>query len=158
MKELKSQHRPVISVSGPTGVGKTELALWLAKKIDGEIISSDSRQIYRFMDIGTDKPDKNILEEIKHHFIDLINPDEYYSAGKYAKEARKVIKELLDSGKVPIVVGGSGLYIRALFDGLFHEPVKNMGLKNNLRERISKEGTHNLFNELLTIDPEYAET
>ncbi len=147
----------VISILGPTGVGKSELAFCLAEKIDGEIISSDSRQIYRWMDIGTDKPNQEKLKKIKHHCINILNPDEYYSAGEYAKNTRKIILEILKKGKVPIVVGGSGLYIRALFDGLFSEPVKDLILKNQLRKKAQEGKIEELFNELKKIDPEYAE-
>jgi len=147
----------VLSIIGPTAVGKTELAYTIAHRINGEIISSDSRQIYRMMDIGTDKPDENILEKIKHYFINIKNPDEYYSAGQYAKDAKKVILSIIEKGKTPIVVGGSGLYIRALFDGVFVEPKKDIELKNRLRKKAREKGTDILYNELIKIDPDYAE-
>jgi len=151
-----SNNDKILSVTGPTCVGKSELAFLLARKLNGEILSSDSRQIYTYMDIGTDKPGKKKLREIKHHFIDIKQPDEYYSAGQYAKDALKVIDRIFHLGKIPIVVGGSGLYIKALFDGIFDEPVKDLSLKKKLRQRAKEEGSSKLYEELCNVDPDYA--
>ncbi len=152
MKNIKK----VIIVVGPTSVGKTDLSLTLAERINGEIVSADSRQIYRGMNIGTDKPSEEIRKKIKHHMIDIVNPDEYYSAGRFSREARKIIDEVISEGKYPIVVGGSGLYIRALTDGIFPEVKKDYNIKNKLREKVKKNGIEDLYNYLKKIDSETA--
>lgn len=138
---------------GPTAVGKTELSLQLAEMLGGEIVSADSRQVYRYMDIGTAKPDIEQRRRIPHHFIDIRNPDEYYSAGEYGRQARQCIDELLAAGKQPIVVGGSGFYIRALVDGLFAPSCSDPEVKAQLRSRIQKEGLHALYQQLQEVDP-----
>ncbi|NIA29655.1 MAG: tRNA (adenosine(37)-N6)-dimethylallyltransferase MiaA [Actinobacteria bacterium] len=146
----------VLLIVGPTAVGKTEISLRLARSLGGEIVSADSRQVYRYMDIGTAKPAKHELEQIPHHFIDVRNPDEYYSAGEYGCEARACIKNLLSENKVPIVVGGSGFYIRALVDGLFAPGISDPQVKEKWRLRIRKEGAENVFAYLQKIDPQSA--
>ena len=110
-------HIPVIV--GPTGVGKTEISIEVAKALRGEIISADSRQIFKGMDIGTAKPTPKQRLKIPHHFVDELDPDERFSAGEFGKQARRAIQDIIANGRIPIVVGGSGLYIRALMDGFF---------------------------------------
>lgn len=111
--------RKVLAIVGPTASGKTKLSIIVAEKINGEIISADSRQIYKYMDIGTAKPSKEERERIRHHFVDELNPNEEFNAGIFGEKGREIIEDIFSSGKVPIVVGGSGLYIRALIDGFF---------------------------------------
>lgn len=113
---------PVIFIVGPTGVGKTHLSLLIAEKINVEIVSADSRQLYKYMNIGTAKPLKEEIAQIPHHFIDILEPDEDYNAGKYSKDARSVINDIFDRGNTPVVVGGSGLYIKTLIDGISKTP------------------------------------
>lgn len=146
----------VIIIVGATCVGKTALSLILAEQLNGEIVSADSRQIYIGMDIGTDKPSEENRKKIKHHMIDIVFPDEYYSAGRYGKEARETIDRIILNGKFPIVVGGAGLYIRALTNGIFPEIKKDYTLKRNLREKVEKEGINSLYCYLKKIDPESA--
>lgn len=146
----------VLLIVGPTAVGKTEISLRLAHSLGGEIVSADSRQVYRFMDIGTAKPTRHELEQVPHHFIDIRNPDEYYSAGEYGREARVCIKNLLAENKVPIVVGGSGFYIRALVDGLFAPKISDPEVKERWRSRIREEGTEKVFAYLSQVDPQSA--
>ena len=146
----------VILIVGPTAVGKTEISLQLACSLGGEIVSADSRQVYRYMDIGTAKPAKHELGQIPHHFIDIRNPDEYYSAGEYGREARDCIENLLAKNKVPIVVGGSGFYIRALVDGLFAPRISDPQVKEKWRLRIRKEGAKSVFAHLQNVDPQTA--
>jgi tRNA dimethylallyltransferase len=110
--------RPVV-VAGPTAVGKTRLAVSLAKELNAQIISVDSRQVYRYMDIGTAKPDRADLEAVSHHLIDFLAPDAHYSAGSFGRDARQVVTELSEAGTRAILVGGSGLYLSAYVDGLF---------------------------------------
>jgi len=148
--------KKVILVVGPTSVGKTDLSLILANKINGEIVSADSRQIYKGMDIGTDKPSEEIRMRVKHYMMDIVEPDEYYSAGRYSREARQVIDKVISEGKYPIVVGGAGLYIRALTNGIFPEIKKDYNVKRELRERVKREGIKNLYDYLKRIDPQSA--
>lgn len=146
----------VLFIVGPTGVGKTKIGALVCAKINGEIISADSRQMFRGMNIGTDKPPAEILKNIKHHFIDCLDPDDYYNAGQFGKDGRIVIAGIISRNKVPIVVGGSGLYIKSLLEGFFDEKVKNLGIKKELRSRCDEEGSERLYNELMKIDPDFA--
>ena len=138
---------------GPTASGKTALSIALAERLPGEIISADSRQVYKYLDIGTDKPSVKIRRTIPHHFIDYKKPDEYFSAGEFGREARSKIKELLERDKWPLVVGGSGLYLRALTDGLFGPRITDPEIKQALRERVDKEGLDTLYQYLRKVDP-----
>lgn len=156
MSSLKNTDIPgnlVLVISGPTGIGKTALAMELAKHLPVEIVSADSRQIYRYMDIGTAKPSPEMRQQVPHHFIDILDPDEDYSAGKFGKEAREVIQEIFQRKKYPLVVGGSGLYIRALLQGFFQEDVKDVSLRHQLEARLKEEGAMTLFHELQKVDP-----
>lgn len=139
---------------GPTAVGKTDFSLRVARQLGGEIVSADSRQIYRYMDIGTAKPSLEQRSHIPHHFIDVIAPDEQYSAGEYGRQSREVIDDLFRQGTVPIVVGGSGLYIRALVDGFFDPSVYEPEVRERLRQRLRKVGAAALHAELMRVDPE----
>lgn len=143
-------------IIGPTGVGKTRLSLLLAEKIDLEIISADSRQLYRFMDIGTAKVEKAARRKIPHHFVDICNPDEYYSAGRFSQEARRVVKSIRNRDKLPLVVGGSGLYIKALIDGFFDGNIKDLGIRDELNRECEKSGLKVLYRRLTKCDSDYA--
>ncbi|MBN1384272.1 MAG: tRNA (adenosine(37)-N6)-dimethylallyltransferase MiaA [Elusimicrobia bacterium] len=147
----------VIVIAGPTATGKTEVAIKLAKKINGEIISADSRQIYKYLDIGTNKPAKKQLSSVKHYLIDIIEPTENFTAGDFAKLANKKIKEILSKGKTPIVTGGTGLYIKALIDGLIEVP-KNPTVRNKLNNYYEKFGLEYLYKKLYKLDRETAKT
>lgn len=151
-----SKDKPVLIIVGPTGVGKTQLSLLLARELDIEIVSADSRQVYRYLDIGTAKPTAEELAQIPHHFIDIKNPDEYYSAGEFGREARQCIENIFQRQKQPMVVGGSGFYIRALVDGLFAPRVSSLKVKNKIRERIQAEGIETIFSYLKAVDPQSA--
>ena len=108
------EKKKVIVICGPTASGKTALSIQLAKKIDGEIVSCDSMQIYKEMNIGTAKPTLEEMQGIKHYMIDTISPEQRYSVADYKKDAKKAIREIIEKGKVPIVVGGTGLYVDSL--------------------------------------------
>ena len=108
------EKKKVIVICGPTASGKTALSIQLAKKIDGEIVSCDSMQIYKEMNIGTAKPTLEEMQGIKHYMIDAISPEQRYSVADYKKDAKKAIREIIEKGKVPIVVGGTGLYVDSL--------------------------------------------
>ncbi|MCI0513266.1 tRNA (adenosine(37)-N6)-dimethylallyltransferase MiaA [candidate division KSB1 bacterium] len=145
--------QPVLIIVGPTAVGKTRLALLIARQLRAEIISADSRQIYRRMDIGTAKPTPEEQQQVPHHFIDIKNPDEDYSAGAYGQDARERIARLQQQNQRVVVVGGAGFYIRALVDGLQSPPVSDPELKQKLRQRLEQEGLESLYQELQRIDP-----
>ncbi len=145
-----------MTILGPTASGKTKVSLEIADILKGEIISADSRQIYRFMDIGTAKPGADERNGIPHHLIDIVNPDEYFSAADYSTKAREAIRDVLDRGKEPIVVGGSGLYLRALFKGIFKAPGKDEEFRSRLKQRAEEFGIGSLYKKLEKKDPEAA--
>ena len=143
-------------IFGPTGIGKTEVSLEIVKHVSCEIVSADSRQVYRFMDIGTSKPSKEALRNIKHHFINILNPDQDYSAGQYAKEAREIINQIFDRRNTPLIVGGSGLYVKALLEGFFGEDFRDESIREQLQNRMDENGTKHLYAELQKVDPQTA--
>ena len=142
---------------GPTSVGKTGLVLQLAKDLGGEIVNADSMQIYRFMDIGTAKPTLEDRAEVLHHLLDIVNPDQDFNANLYSQLARGVIDKLGEEGKVAIVVGGTGLYLKALFHGLFPGGSSNQRVRERLRQQGEKDGGVELYERLRQIDPSTAE-
>jgi tRNA dimethylallyltransferase len=146
-------NKPVIVLVGPTGVGKTELSIQIAKWLSVEIISADSRQIFKKLDIGTAKPDKSLRKKIPHHYIDRLEPDQDYSAGQFGNDARETVREIFGRNHVPLVVGGSGLYIRALTEGFFSGEEKDPENRKRLQKRLKTEGSDSLYNELDKIDP-----
>ncbi len=145
----------VIVIAGPTASGKSKLAVNLAKKVNGEIISADSMQIYKDMNIGTAKITKKEMEGIKHYMIDVVMPNERYSVSTYKKHSEKYIEEILKKGKTPIICGGTGLYIDSLIYGIkFNEEKIDEEYRNNLNTIAEKEGLEKLYNQALKIDPE----
>jgi len=144
----------IIVIVGPTASGKTNLSIELAEKLNSEIINADSRQVYKFMDIGTAKPTKEELQRVKHYFIDRVKPDEHYDAGMFGKEGRKVIELMIKQDKIPIVSGGSGLYIKSLVDGLFEGPERDENIRSKIEERLKTESIDSLYKELCDIDYE----
>ncbi len=150
--------RRVIVIVGATGSGKTALSLKLAAKINSEIISADSRQIYKILVIGTAKPLKEQLNQVKHHFIDSLNPDESFNVSKFEVESLKIINELHQRNKIPIVVGGSGLYIKALVDGLFNEVDTDEEFRKKLLDEKENFGNDYLYQKLIAVDKVSADT
>lgn len=146
----------VLTIVGPTAVGKTTTAIDIAVGISGEIISADSRQIYQYIDIGTAKPTDKQKETVRFHLIDFIHPDDSYSCGQFARDAEAKIEEISARGNVPIVCGGTGLYIRALFNPLHRLPETNKKIKASLLEKLNNYGIEYLYKKLRTIDPEWA--
>ncbi len=140
-------------ILGPTAIGKTEISIEVAQKLGAEIVSCDSRQIYKYMDIGTNKPTKEQLEAVKHYMIDIIYPDEEYNAFMYAEEAGNILK----NGKEKIVVGGSPLYMKALFEGFFRLPDDVKDKIKEIREELMKLPTKDLYEELKKVDFETAQ-
>ncbi len=147
----------LITILGPTGVGKTAFAIELAERLNGEIVSADSRQLYRGMDIGTGKPTRDQLARVKHHVIDIIDPDQAYTLAEYQRDAQRSIEDIFARNQQPLLVGGTGLYIRAVTEGLvIPEVPPDLGLRSNLETRASMEGGSQLYVELKQIDPEAA--
>jgi tRNA dimethylallyltransferase len=153
MHQLTTEQIPIVVICGPTGSGKTGLALSLAEKFPLEIISADSRQIYRRMDIGTAKATVEEQAIVPHHMIDLIDPDQEFSVAEFVDLARSLIREISERGKIPCIVGGTGLYIRALLGGLAQLPSSNFELRKQLHQREDDEGPGSLFRELQQVDP-----
>ena len=147
----------VIVIVGPTASGKTAISIELAKKINGEIVSADSMQIYKKMDIGTAKPTEEEKENIKHYMIDIIEPNEAFNVAKYKEMAQKAIDEIISKGKTPIVIGGTGLYINTLINGI---EFKEIETDKTYREQLEKEAKENgidiVYKKLQEIDPEAA--
>lgn len=145
--------RPAVLLMGPTAAGKSALALALAQRLDGEIVSVDSAQIYRGLDIGTAKPDVPTRARVPHHLIDVIDPTEAYSAARFAHEALSAIADIRRRGRVPIVAGGTMLYFKALSEGLSALPPAHPGVRAEIDARAKREGWPALHAELARIDP-----
>jgi tRNA dimethylallyltransferase len=146
----------VIVIAGPTASGKTALALHLAQHVPAEIISADSRQIYKHLNIGTAKPAPRELEMVPHHFIDALEPDRKFNAGDFQEQGRKVIAEILERKKLPVIVGGTGLYVQAVIDGFFEQPEISGEVREQLEKRLTREGQEALYKDLQSVDPESA--
>jgi tRNA dimethylallyltransferase len=142
-----------ILLLGPTGSGKTALSLALAERFNGEIISCDSVAVYRGMDLGTAKPTPEERSRIPHHLIDVADPDQPFTAGEYSRRARAALREIADRGKLPIVTGGTGLYLRALTEGLFAGPARHEDLRKRLRRSAQRHGSAWLHHLLTRLDP-----
>jgi tRNA dimethylallyltransferase len=151
-----SSQKPILIIAGPTAVGKTEASLLLAREQGAEIVSADSMQIYRGMDIGTAKPTPEQRRLVYHHLIDIVDPAQPYSVGDYLRDARNAIEGILKSGGTPIVVGGTGLYIRALMKGLLHGPPADLELRERLLRKEAENGEGTLYADLARRDPEAA--
>jgi tRNA dimethylallyltransferase len=145
--------KPLIVLVGPTASGKTSLALRLAEQFNGEIVSCDSVAVYREMEIGTAKPSHEERELIQHHMIDIAWPDEACTAGDYSRQAREALTGITERGHVPIVAGGTGLYLRALIDGLFPAPPQKPGQRDRLRTLSVTRGAAYLHRMLTRLDP-----
>lgn len=145
----------VVVICGPTASGKTALSIELAKKINGEIVSCDSMQIYKEMDIGTAKTTKEEMQGIKHYMLDIISPEERYSVADYKKEAKEAIREIIKKGKTPIVVGGTGLYVDSLIYEIEYPNIEfDEEYRKKLEIQAEKEGLENLYEQAKRIDPE----
>ncbi len=145
-------------LAGPTAVGKTETVIRLAQEHDIEVISGDSRQIYQYMDIGTATPEAEILELVPHHLLNELSPDIVWDAARFYQKARELILDILKRGKLPVVVGGAGMYLDALRYGLFDEQQKYPELREKYQMRVDEGEAESLWQELQAIDPVYAES
>ena len=146
----------VIVICGPTSIGKTTVGIHLAQKLGGEIISADSMQIYRYMDIGTAKPTSEERRKVPHHMVDIMDPDEDYDAVRFSKQARDRIAEIVNRGMMPVVVGGTGLYIKAMLSGIFRSDPVDPKIRNRLRRELKQVGSNLLYERLKQLDPDTA--
>lgn len=155
---MEEEKPKAIVICGPTASGKTALSIELAKKIDGEIISCDSMQIYKDMDIGTAKPTKEEMQGIKHYLIDFVSPDKRYSVADFKQDAKNAMKEIIAKGKTPIIVGGTGLYVDSLIYEIDYPNIEfDEKYRKQLEERAEKEGLEKLYEEAKKIDPQAIE-
>lgn len=149
--------KPLVIIVGPTGVGKTDLSIEIAKKMNGEIISADSMQVYKYMNIGSAKPSIKERDPIPHYLMDEIDPREEFSVAQYQKKAKEYIEKILSSGKLPIIVGGTGLYVNSIIYNIdFTETVSNWDLRKQLENETRKYGNAYIHDKLRSIDPEAA--
>lgn len=151
-------HKPLVAVIvGPTASGKTALSIEIAKRLDGEIISADSMQIYKKMNIATAKPDEKEMQNIPHHLIDFLEPGESFSVAKYKEEALRAIEDIISRNKLPIVAGGTGLYVDTLINNTEFLDYEKTAVRDWLQKRADEEGIEELYRELISIDPHTAE-
>jgi tRNA dimethylallyltransferase len=148
----------LVAILGPTASGKTPLSLFLGEQLQGEIISCDSVAVYREFEIGAAKPSHEERQRAPHHLIDVVSPVEVFTAGDYSRLARRALEEIRSRQHLPIVVGGTGLYLRALFEGLFAGPPRSEELRQRLRERAVERGPEYLHKMLRKLDPAAAQT
>lgn len=146
-------NRDVLVITGPTATGKTALSLEVADRLDGEIISMDSRQVYRGLDIGTAKATPEQRARVPHHGLDLVDPDERYSAGRFAEDARRWIEEIRARGHTPIMVGGTGFFLRALTHPLFEEPEMAIEVRERLKRYLDRKPIDELHRWARALDP-----
>lgn len=147
---------PVLALVGPTATGKSELGMRVARATGGEIVNADALQVYRGLDVGTAKPSAAERAEVPHHLLDLVGPEERFSAGELARRGRRAIADIRGRGRLPIVVGGSGFYLRALLEGLSPLPPADPELRRELARRAADEGAEIIHRELAAVDPETA--
>jgi len=146
----------VIVICGPTAAGKTAAGIEVARAVNGEIVGADSMQVYRYMDVGTAKPTAMEQAAVRHHLIDVVDPDEPFDAAAYLTLGRQALTELFRRGKTPVVVGGTGLYIKALLYGLFRSDARDPAVRARLRAEAEAQGTVALHNRLAQCDPQTA--
>lgn len=149
--------KPVLVLIGPTAVGKTDLSLTIAKKFGCEIVSVDSMQVYRYMDIGTAKIEPELRRAIPHHLIDIVDPDQPYHAARFVEDALAAIRLIHQRGALPLLTGGTGLYLRALLHGLFTGGESDPAVRRELTERLHEEGSDVLYRELAACDRQTAD-
>jgi tRNA dimethylallyltransferase len=156
-KKYSKDNKKAVIICGPTASGKSDLGLAVSERIKGSIIGADSRQIYKRLDIGTAKPSAADMARISHFMIDIVDITEEFSAVKFAELAIVYLEQIIDSGRIPVVVGGAGLYLEALTRGIVEAPPKDAEVRDELERRIGEEGGERLHEELRRIDPESAD-
>ena len=149
--------KPVIVLAGPTAIGKSRVAIEMAKAMGTDVLTADSRQVFRGMDIGTDKPTIAERQGVPHQLIDLVAPDQHFNVGDYRQHAVQEIGRLHDQGKIPLIAGGTGLYIRAVLRGLWIGPTADWTFRNRLTQEAKEKGETFLYQELKKVDPELAQ-
>ncbi|MEP7170907.1 MAG: tRNA (adenosine(37)-N6)-dimethylallyltransferase MiaA, partial [Bacteroidota bacterium] len=147
--------KKLVVITGPTAVGKTDLSIEIAKHFSTEIISADSRQFYKEMNVGTAKPTTEQLKEIKHHFINSLSVTQGYNAGKFEADCKKLLEELFQKYDILVMCGGAGLYINAVLNGVDELPKADEGIRKSLKEKFEAEGMEVLQKQLQQLDPEY---
>ncbi len=153
---MPSRAENLVLIVGPTAVGKSGLAVELAVRFEGEIISADSTQVYRGFDIGSDKPTPEMRRRVSHHLIDLVGPETQFNAADFVREALGAVETVQAAGRLPFVVGGTGLYVRSLLDGLFPGPGRDPAVRQRLEAEAREKGLESLYSRLREADPEYA--
>ena len=153
LSQAQVRRKPVVVVVGPTAVGKSRIAVEVAKAFETEVLTADSRQVYRGMDIGTDKPSIEERQGIPHRLIDLANPDEPFNAGLYRRQAVEEIERLYRDSRLPLVAGGTGLYVRTLLNGLCDAPPADPEMRAALRQEMKELGYDAFYARLVTVDP-----
>lgn len=156
LSEITCRHRPLIVLLGPTAVGKSRIATHVAKYLETDVLAADSRQVYRGMDIGTDKPTAEERQGVPHRLIDVVDPSETFNAGWYRRVAMVETERLYNAGRLPLVVGGTGLYIRTLVKGLCPAPQADPDVRADLKKLRDDRGRDGLYAELMRVDPETA--
>lgn len=154
---MESKAKNLVVILGPTAVGKSATALKLAKRFKGEIINCDSMQVYRGFDIGTDKIPLEERKNIPHHLLSIVDPTTQFTAADFVKHTLKAIQEIQKRGKLPLITGGTGLYLKALLDGLFPEGEKNPYIRKKLEQEVEDKGLEYVRKKLLKVDPVYAQ-
>ncbi len=147
---------PLIIIAGPTGVGKTRIAIDIAERLNGEIVGADSMQIYRYMDIGTAKPTPEEQSRVPHHLLDIRDPDGEYSAADYVRDATTIIQSIYERGKLPLLVGGTGMYIEKVLYGIFEVPGRDEAFRQQMQALADREGREAVHQTLQQIDPKTA--
>ncbi len=153
---MESETRRLVLILGPTGVGKSRTAVDLALRFGGEIINGDSIQVYKGFDIGTDKPPAEVRGGVPHHLLDIVEPGVQFTAADFVREALREAGDIIGRGRIPFVVGGTGLYLKALVDGLFPGPGRDAALRRELEAEAADKGLDVLFKRLEEVDPAYA--
>lgn len=153
LTEAQARLKPLVAIVGPTAVGKSRVAVEVAKHFNTEVLTADSRQVYRGMDLGTDKPAVSERQGIPHRLIDLAQPDEPFNAGLYRQHAMEAIEHLHQARLIPLVVGGTGLYVRTLVRGLCEAPPADQAVRLRLQEEVRESGVESLYRRLVAIDP-----
>ena len=150
---LIQDFKPVVVILGPTAIGKSRIAIEVGKALGTEILTADSRQVYRGMDIGTDKPTLAERQGVPHQLIDLVDPDQHFNVGDYRQHANSAIERLHHQGQIPLIAGGTGLYIRALLHGLWAGPPANWDLRQQLDLQVEEKGPAYVHQQLSRVDP-----
>ena len=156
LTETQVRFKPVVVLVGPTAVGKSRVAVEVAKALETEVLTADSRQVYRGMDVGTDKPVPEERQAVPHRLIDLVDPAESFNAGLYRRQAVDEIERLYRDRRLPLVVGGTGLYVRTLLKGLCDAPPADPIVRAALRQEAKNQGYDRLYARLVDVDPEAA--